>query len=82
MIHKEGTVVYPEVEALSVLMGYKTANAGCCKVRPVFLLRRAGSHYSHVCTLLPGFAAPRVGQRSVPGDYVYQCPPHATDKGH
>ena len=33
MIHTENNVVYPEVEGLSVLMGYKTANAGCCKVR-------------------------------------------------
>ena len=33
MIHKEGNQVYSEVEALSVLKGYKTANAGCCKVR-------------------------------------------------
>ncbi len=32
MIHKESNTVYSEVEALSVLKGYKTANAGCCKV--------------------------------------------------
>jgi hypothetical protein len=33
MVHQEGNIVYAEVEALSVLMGYKTSNAGCCKVR-------------------------------------------------
>lgn len=27
-----GAAVYPEVEALSVLMAFKTSNAGCCKV--------------------------------------------------
>ncbi|KAL6750020.1 methylmalonic aciduria and homocystinuria type D protein [Haematococcus lacustris] len=32
MIQREGNTVYAEVEALSQLMGYKTANAGCCKV--------------------------------------------------
>ncbi|GAX79736.1 hypothetical protein CEUSTIGMA_g7177.t1 [Chlamydomonas eustigma] len=32
MIHKDSQQVYSEVEALSVLKGYKTANAGCCKV--------------------------------------------------
>jgi len=32
MIHKQSQQVYSEVEALSVLKGYKTANAGCCKV--------------------------------------------------
>eukprot|EP00195_Chlamydomonas_chlamydogama_P015190 CAMPEP_0202889956 /NCGR_PEP_ID=MMETSP1392-20130828/492_1 /ASSEMBLY_ACC=CAM_ASM_000868 /TAXON_ID=225041 /ORGANISM="Chlamydomonas chlamydogama, Strain SAG 11-48b" /LENGTH=136 /DNA_ID=CAMNT_0049573411 /DNA_START=46 /DNA_END=453 /DNA_ORIENTATION=+ len=32
MVHKECNSVYPEVEGLSVLKGYKTANAGCCKV--------------------------------------------------
>jgi hypothetical protein len=32
MVHQEGNIVYAEVEALSVLMGYKTSNAGCCKV--------------------------------------------------
>ncbi|KXZ56956.1 hypothetical protein GPECTOR_1g862 [Gonium pectorale] len=32
MIHTDLNNVYPEVPALSVLMGYQTANAGCCKV--------------------------------------------------
>lgn len=32
MIHTDLNVVYPEVSALSVLMGYQTSNAGCCKV--------------------------------------------------
>jgi hypothetical protein len=32
MVHQQGNNVYGEVEALSVLLGYKTANAGCCKV--------------------------------------------------
>jgi hypothetical protein len=32
MIHQESVNVYPEVEGLSVLLGFKTANAGCCKV--------------------------------------------------
>ncbi|KAG2448206.1 hypothetical protein HYH02_006791 [Chlamydomonas schloesseri] len=32
MIHTDLNVVYPEVPALSVLMGYQTSNAGCCKV--------------------------------------------------
>lgn len=32
MVHQDSTHVYNEVEALSVLCGYKTANAGCCKV--------------------------------------------------
>ncbi|GLC38013.1 hypothetical protein PLESTB_000446100 [Pleodorina starrii] len=32
MIHTDLNMVYPEVPALSILMGYQTANAGCCKV--------------------------------------------------
>lgn len=32
MVHQDSTHVYNEVEALSVLCNYKTANAGCCKV--------------------------------------------------
>jgi hypothetical protein len=33
MLHPEGcNVVYPEVEGFSVLLGYATSNAGCCKV--------------------------------------------------
>lgn len=32
MIHKETGSVYGEVEALSSLLGYRCANAGCCKV--------------------------------------------------
>lgn len=32
MMHKETQTPYSEVEGLSVLLGYKTANAGCCKV--------------------------------------------------
>ena len=39
MIHQEGNNVYGEVEALSVLLGYKTANAGCCKVSEAFGVR-------------------------------------------
>jgi len=34
MLHQECSgSVYPEVEALTQLMQYKTSNAGCCKVR-------------------------------------------------
>lgn len=32
MVHKEGSAVYGEVDALVTLLNYKTANAGCCKV--------------------------------------------------
>ena len=32
MVNKENQAVYGEVDALSTLLGYKTANAGCCKV--------------------------------------------------
>lgn len=32
MMHKETQTPYSEVEGLSLLLGYKTANAGCCKV--------------------------------------------------
>jgi hypothetical protein len=32
MIHQESQTPYSEVEGLSLLLGYKTANAGCCKV--------------------------------------------------
>ncbi|KAI8473629.1 MAG: methylmalonic aciduria and homocystinuria type D protein [Monoraphidium minutum] len=32
MLHKESQTPYSEVEGLSLLLGYKTANAGCCKV--------------------------------------------------
>mmetsp|Transcript_10931 Transcript_10931/g.32517 ORF Transcript_10931/g.32517 Transcript_10931/m.32517 type:complete len:163 (-) Transcript_10931:1150-1638(-) len=32
MIHQDSQIVYSEVEALSILKGYSTANAGCCKV--------------------------------------------------
>ena len=32
MVHKEGAGVYSEVDALVTLLGYPTANAGCCKV--------------------------------------------------
>lgn len=33
MIQQGTNNVYPEVEGLSVLLGFKTQNAGCCKVR-------------------------------------------------
>lgn len=33
MVHRDTNTVYSEVEGLSLLLGYKTANAGCCKVR-------------------------------------------------
>jgi hypothetical protein len=32
MMHKETQTPYSEVEGLSLLLGYRTANAGCCKV--------------------------------------------------
>lgn len=32
MIHRETNSVYGEVQALSTLLGYKTQNAGCCKI--------------------------------------------------
>lgn len=31
MIHKDTQTPYSEVEGLSVLLGFRTANAGCCK---------------------------------------------------
>ena len=34
MVHREGATPYGEVDALVTLLGYKTANAGCCKARP------------------------------------------------
>jgi hypothetical protein len=32
MIQRGTNNVYPEVEGLSLLLGFKTQNAGCCKV--------------------------------------------------
>lgn len=32
MMHKETQTPYSEVEGLALLLGYRTANAGCCKV--------------------------------------------------
>lgn len=32
MIHRDTSAVYGEVEALCTLLGYRTQNAGCCKV--------------------------------------------------
>ena len=32
MVHRQGTGVYGEVDALVTLLHYTTANAGCCKV--------------------------------------------------
>eukprot|EP00271_Cylindrocystis_brebissonii_P022042 TRINITY_DN8252_c0_g1_i3.p1 TRINITY_DN8252_c0_g1~~TRINITY_DN8252_c0_g1_i3.p1 ORF type:complete len:183 (-),score=18.03 TRINITY_DN8252_c0_g1_i3:787-1335(-) len=32
MIHRDTTTVYSEVEGLATLLGYVSANAGCCKV--------------------------------------------------
>jgi hypothetical protein len=32
MVHKDSTVPYGEVEGFSTLLGYKTSNAGCCKI--------------------------------------------------
>eukprot|EP00245_Coleochaete_scutata_P002668 TRINITY_DN13625_c0_g1_i2.p1 TRINITY_DN13625_c0_g1~~TRINITY_DN13625_c0_g1_i2.p1 ORF type:complete len:181 (+),score=38.00 TRINITY_DN13625_c0_g1_i2:110-652(+) len=32
MIHRETNTVYGEVDALTTLLGYPVANAGCCKV--------------------------------------------------
>lgn len=32
MMHKDTQTPYSEVEGLSLLLGYRTANAGCCKV--------------------------------------------------
>jgi hypothetical protein len=32
MIQQGTNDVYPEVEGLSLLLGFKTQNAGCCKV--------------------------------------------------
>jgi hypothetical protein len=36
MVHKDSTVPYGEVEGFSTLLGYKTSNAGCCKVHSVY----------------------------------------------
>jgi hypothetical protein len=33
MIQQGTNNVYPEVEGLSILLNFKTQNAGCCKVR-------------------------------------------------
>lgn len=32
MVHKESTVPYGEVDGFSTLLGYRTSNAGCCKI--------------------------------------------------
>ncbi|KAK9816425.1 hypothetical protein WJX72_000083 [[Myrmecia] bisecta] len=32
MIHRSGMTTYSEVDALATLLGYKTQNAGCCKI--------------------------------------------------
>lgn len=32
MVHRGTNAVYGEVEALTTLLGYRIANAGCCKV--------------------------------------------------
>ncbi|KAI7842746.1 hypothetical protein COHA_003674 [Chlorella ohadii] len=32
MVHRGTNAVYGEVEALVTLLGYKTQNAGCCKI--------------------------------------------------
>ena len=32
MLHREGNTVYGEVQGMTTLLGYKTANAGCCGV--------------------------------------------------
>lgn len=32
MVHKDSTVPYGEVDGFSTLLGYRTSNAGCCKV--------------------------------------------------
>lgn len=32
MVHRGTNAVYGEVEALTTLLGYRTQNAGCCKV--------------------------------------------------
>lgn len=32
MMHKESQTPYSEVEGLSLLLGFRTANAGCCKI--------------------------------------------------
>lgn len=42
MVHTDLNTVYPEVPALAVLMGYQTANAGCCKVRGLQARRSEG----------------------------------------
>lgn len=43
MIHREGSAVYGEVDALVTLLGYKTANAGCCKASGPLSLATAWS---------------------------------------
>ncbi len=81
MVHKEGQVVYPEVEGLSILKGFKTSNAGCCKVRES---GSADEGRGAGCLAAPvdraaafsffsraGVAAPPVGQRSVPGHALH-----------
>eukprot|EP00798_Chlamydomonas_sp_ICE-L_P002363 gene2363-8671_t len=47
MIHRDSQIVYSEVEALSVMRGFKTANAGCCKV----LLHPAWGSYVYPATM-------------------------------
>ena len=73
MLHKEGSQVYSEVEALSILKGYKTANAGCCKVRGGLGWRSRGGGW---CCGLSTTGAPHRLQvcKALPNQRLY-CPP-------
>lgn len=51
MIQQGTNNVYPEVEGLSILLGFKTQNAGCCKVRAV----TAALQLCLLACLLPGW---------------------------
>lgn len=73
MVHRDGSAVYGEVDALVTLLGYKTANAGCCKARQRGHSNAAGGHSAVGVIALnarppaaAGGAAPAVGQRYLP----------------
>jgi hypothetical protein len=48
MMHKETQATYSEVEGLALLLGYRTANAGCCKV----ILHPKWGSYVYPATLI------------------------------
>lgn len=61
MIHTENQQVYSEVDGLSVLMGFQTANAGCCKVsaskRDAHVLQRSEAFWGDLNKFSQGFGS-------------------------